>query len=762
MALPQPIAVAAAVAGGEPTDVREWIAVDIVGAPSVHRRGLAVLVEPLNDDGRSRELAQQVRDVVLGQLRLHARQAPDAALVHAFGIANALVCDDGRSSIGPPALIGLTAIIFEDSVATIGHLPPGQLILVQDHLVYSVPDLDSYLPHWASADADGPPAEPLGFSSWVAPVLVQTELLPGDTLLLCNTATASALAYGDTGPPLELRRYFARDPEDVLDDVRTTALNAGERFAAVAVISFPPNPVASEIETLADVGRSAREQMRHMRAAVRAITPTLPQRQSVPTPVEEEEISAPAPAPAVPRISLQERLIRITEGRPTEGGGTWQPRRPEAQFGAPGTHGVRRHRRITSMGDTSAWRSGLPRAPLISSPIFIGIMMVAVFLIGMLIWSQRDIFLPDESVYTPVLAQVDQRLHVAETQDDPAAILTELDAAQSDLERADRLGAPDSEVHDRQNAITTKRDEVLGVYRLSGVRRIGSLPDELSDGRTSAYWTAGGIFLANGNLYRLNPETAQMQMMLEQGREIEGIRVGNLFGVSYDGTYLVVTDGRAAFFASSTDGAVWQSMTLDTINSQGPWTASPIDTFGESMYMLVNTYRNIYEFTLDPNQQTVGPSDWVSVGDRINLNIAVDMAIDGNIYVLLEDGQVVTLRGGLETGRFDLPGFDYESDTPVAIVNGAATGYLYVAVVDAEGNGRVIAIDKQGENAVILMLPIDFMVDDADNLAPFAGLQDIVVDEDTGRLYLINGDAVWSANYTLPALGNGDATPEAE
>ena len=34
-------------------------------------------------------------------------------------------------------------------------------------------------------------------------------------------------------------------------------------------------------------------------------------------------------------------------------------------------------------------------------------MLVAVFLLGVLLWSQRDIFTSDESVYVPVLAQVD-------------------------------------------------------------------------------------------------------------------------------------------------------------------------------------------------------------------------------------------------------------------------------------------------------------------------------------------------------------------
>lgn len=771
MTLPQPTAVAAAVSGGIPTDVREWIAVDIIGSPSVHRRGYAVYTEPLDPDGHTSELARQVRDVLLHELRLHPRQAPDAALARAFGVANSLVYDDARLHGGNPKQIGATAVVFEGHTATIAHVPPGQLILIQDHLVYGVPDLDSRLPYWAEESSPAPNPEPLGYSTWTAPLLVQTELMPGDTVVLCNDATARVLAKMGTDPldsAVNMRGFHGQDPDEILDTVRAAVLEDGEPFFASTVISFPPNPVASEIESLEDVARSAREQARHAKAAVRSIIPTIP---TLPTirrgkvseeeGAEEDGVEA-EPEIEKPKISLQERLIRITEGRPNDGQSTWRPRRPETMYGAPGAHGVRRHRRITGGGEGFSWKSGVPRAPFVTSPIFVGIVLLAIFLLGALIWNQRDIFLPDENVYVPALAQVDQRLNAVETMDDPNQIRSELDTAQSDLERAEDLGAPSDLVEQRQVAITLERDEVDGVLRVSGVSRIGSLPEDLHGENTSAFMTSGGIFLANGNLYRLNPESAEMQMMLEEGREIEGVRVGSLFGVAYDGNFLVVTDGRAVFFASSTDGAIWQSMQMEEINNQGPWEPGPIAAFNEQMYLLAPEFRNIYTFATDANQQVVAPADWVSIGDRVNLNIAVDMTIDGNIYVLLEDGQVVTYRSGLEIHRYDLPGFDFRTQEPKAIVRGPTTGYVYVVVEDDDGGGRVIATDVEGENAVILELPTGFSTGGADVMDPFEQVQDIVVDEPTGTLYIINGDAVWSFQYTLPALElNPNATPEA-
>ena len=264
MTLPQPTAVAAAVSGGVPTDVREWIAVDIVGSPSSHRRGYAVYTEPLEPDGHTSELARQVRDVLLHELRLHPRQAPDAALARAFGFANSLVYDDARLQGGSPKQIGATAVVFEGHTATIAHVPPGQLVLIQDHLVYGVPDLDSRLPHWAEADSPAPNPEPLGYSTWTAPLLVQTELMPGDTLVLCNDATARVLARMGMDPldsPVNMRGFHGQDPDEILDTVRQAVeVTQGGYFRAGPVeqgLGWERYPQAVSREWL--LGGNARE-----------------------------------------------------------------------------------------------------------------------------------------------------------------------------------------------------------------------------------------------------------------------------------------------------------------------------------------------------------------------------------------------------------------------------------------------------------------------------------------------------------------------
>jgi hypothetical protein len=252
-----------------------------------------------------------------------------------------------------------------------------------------------------------------------------------------------------------------------------------------------------------------------------------------------------------------------------------------------------------------------------------------------------------------------------------------------------------------------------------------------------------------------------MVIVLQSGSEVEGMTVGDLFGVAYDGESLVTTDGEHMFFAGSADGAAWQGSELEEINQQGPWPSGPVGAFAQNMYLLVSDYRNIYQFVMDPEVPSTGPIDWVLTGDRVNLNMAVDMTIDGNIYVLLENGQVLTMLRGSQKAAFDIPTFDPETEEPLAIIGGPMTGYLYVAVVDDDGHGRVIAMDREGGHMSQLALPEGLSTGGTDVLPPFDDLQDISVDEASGTLYLINGDAVWTARYSLPPLPEPEGTPVA-
>ncbi|HEV2074173.1 MAG TPA: hypothetical protein VGR29_11095 [Thermomicrobiales bacterium] len=780
MTLSAPTAVAFAVSGGTPADVREWITVDFVGQPSPYRRGFAVMTESLTLSGRGEELARHARALILQELRRHQRQPADAALARAFAVANSIVFEEGRfpGGIGQRYLIGATAIVFEGHQATIGHLPPGQLVLAQDGLVYAVPEIGSWLPHYAETQDDAPTPEPLGYASWTAPVLVQTELREGDTLILCTAKIGEGLAELSARPggdQLSVSGFHGRDPDKVMDVLREVVIERELPVAAAAVIGFPPAERGSGVETIGDIGRNAREQWRHGRAAIRQFLPVRPSRAARPTVAAgvsaidmssgagdlDDVVRVPAAGWRKPEESIQERLIRLTERRSGDWRDTWRQPSELRQLGAPGAHGISRYRDSSLGAGEPSWKHTMPRLPFLRSPVFIVLCVVALLGVSALLYTERGRFLPSEDDYMAHVAEADRQLLLARDTSNEDIVQDALDDAEAALADAERAGAPEELLSPRQNEITLERDAIQQVVRLADVTRIGGLPAALQSSRTRAIHTPGGIFLANGSLYRLRPESREMQLVLQSGSDVEGLQVGDLFGVAYDGETLVASDGQHVFFAGSAEGSAWQGMTLEEINQQGPWPPGPIAAFAENIYLLVPEYRNIYQFTLNPEEQRVGPMDWVLTGDRVTLNLAVDMTVDGNIYVLLEDGRVLTMRRGAQVASFDLPVFDPETETPLAIVSGPMTGYLYVAVVDDQGDGRVIAVDREGGHMSQLELPAGFSTGESDVLPPFDDLQDIAVDEASGTLYLVNGDAVWTARYSLPPLPVPAGTPPA-
>lgn len=780
MTLSAPTAVAFAVSGGTPADVREWITVDFAGQPSPYRRGFAVMTESLTLSGRGEELARHARVLILQELRRHQRQPADAALARAFAVANSVVFEEGRFPgwIGQRYLIGATAIVFEGHQATIGHLPPGQLVLAQDGLVYAVPEIGSWLPHYAETQDDAPTPEPLGYASWTAPVLVQTELREGDILILCTAKIGEGLAELSARPggdQLSVSGFHGRDPDKVMDVLREVVIERELPVAAAAVIGFPPAERGSGVETIGDIGRNAREQWRHGRAAIRQFLPVRPSRAARPTvaagvPVIDmssgagdldDVVRVPAAGWRKPEESIQERLIRLTERRSGDWRDTWRQPSELRQLGAPGAHGISRYRDSSLGAGEPSWKHTMPRLPFLRSPVFIVLCVVALLGVSALLYTERGRFLPSEDDYMAHVAEADRQLLLARDTSNEDIVQDALDDAEAALADAERAGAPEELLSPRQNEITLERDGIQQVVRLADVTRVGGLPAELQSSRTRAIHTPGGIFLANGSLYRLRPESREMQLVLQSGSDVEGLQVGDLFGVAYDGETLVASDGQHVFFAGSAEGSAWQGMTLEEINQQGPWPPGPIAAFAENIYLLVPDYRNIYQFTLNPEEQSVGPMDWVLTGDRVTLNLAVDMTVDGNIYVLLEDGRVLTMRRGAQVASFDLPGFDPETETPLAIVGGPMTGYLYVAVVDDQGDGRVIAVDREGGHMSQLELPAGFSTGESDVLPPFDNLQDIAVDEASGTLYLVSGDAVWTTRYSLPPLPVPAGTPPA-
>ena len=398
MNLPTASAVGFAVSEGFPTDARDWIAVDFDGHLTSTKRGYLIATEPTTWSVVGRERATQVRDLVMNELRRQHQVEPGIALGRALARANSFVVNELRSgesaSFEHRIFIGVTACIIENHTLTVAHVPPGQMVMVEDGLTYAVPELGSWLPDYSG---NGQAPEPLGYSHRVKPHLAVTELRPGDVFIIttsqCGAAVAERVA-ADGEFPGGMSRMFGRDPDLVLDYFRAVILDSGIETASVAVLALPPVPGSLQIRTMADVGRRLRDQTRHARGAIGLFNPlpgarkdahpfssrphhepgssgqpikplasmpeySISSASSERSPELPPEIAGsltakPDPVRATRLAKIQRRVLGMAERGTPKWVNTWRQPTEMHRFGVPGAHGVQIFRGNRSlMGDPS-------------------------------------------------------------------------------------------------------------------------------------------------------------------------------------------------------------------------------------------------------------------------------------------------------------------------------------------------------------------------------------------------------------------------
>lgn len=113
---------------------------------------------------------------------------------------------------------------------------------------------------------------------------------------------------------------------------------------------------------------------------------------------------------------------------------------------------------------------------------------------------------------------------------------------------------------------------------------------------------------------------------------------------------------------------------------------------------------------------------------------AVDLAVDGNVYVLEAKGMVWQFAGGppktFQQGKLDRP-----LTSPVALFSIPSTRFVYVA---DRGNARIVAFNKEGE--------FRFQIKGE----AMEGIQGLSVDEEKGLLYVASGQKVFAASIAIP------------
>jgi len=166
-----------------------------------------------------------------------------------------------------------------------------------------------------------------------------------------------------------------------------------------------------------------------------------------------------------------------------------------------------------------------------------------------------------------------------------------------------------------------------------------------------------------------------------------------------------------------------------------PLGARAVSAFGGNLYVLDPATSHLWRYR--PQGSGYAPAESYFDPAPGDLTTAIDVGIDGNVYVLLADGRIRKFFGGQEK-PFAASGIADPIKRPVALSVDAEARRGAVYVADA-GGARIVQLNTDG--AFVRQLRA---IGDA-----FDALEDVLVDERGGRLFVMSGGKLYSAR--LPA-----------
>ncbi|MDA8218227.1 MAG: hypothetical protein M0Z94_11485 [Dehalococcoidales bacterium] len=449
--------------------------------------------------------------------------------------------------------------------------------------------------------------------------------------------------------------------------------------------------------------------------------PLLPTRSFAPIEEEEPE-SRPAAVPRVRRSPREAASIAESEAPPPE--------------------------RKTARREAAAWPSWLSKAGLVElvGPSLVRVLLrfsiaaivIAALAIGLYVgeemWHSRG----SQAKADELLSMVEQKERDALAATDAATRRWLLTEASRFAEQAVSMQGADPKVTDAAARIRGRLDEMNGVTRLTSMQL---LADFVADDKSSK---PSGILVGSDGVYVLDQGVGAVwflnlasdlgalgppKLLWRPGDGLAGVTLGEatatfwMYGAAPGlPEQVYALDSNGILVKCSKDG-VEQSSKLTGVGAL-PVVRTAAGQAG-NLYVLDTQRRLVWRYVPGGDGYDRSPQEYLT-GDLVaNLGSAVDMVVDGSVYLLLSDGQVAKYTSG-RAQPFPAVVPDTPLRNPVSIFATPSTRYMYVA---DPANARVVRFTKEGEYVNQYKAPND----------AFDSLRAVFVDEEGGRLYAVTG-----------------------
>lgn len=349
--------------------------------------------------------------------------------------------------------------------------------------------------------------------------------------------------------------------------------------------------------------------------------------------------------------------------------------------------------------------------------------------------------------FAQLVEGAESKIEQALAETERGTIRSFLNEAESLVNGALQIKPEDAEALALRDEIQAKLDEVNAVERLDQLSVLTDFPAESEPGRVvvkgiDVYVLDKGLNRVYKYLFdkeKISLKALENPILLRQGDQRGDIVVGELIdmvwmeaGGEWKRSNLLVLESGGWLLEYAPEREPGLAVLPVAESQSWGWPKLTGSYFG-NFYLLDSQLNQILKYIPTPDGYNQPPIKWLKPEIEVDLAGAVDMAIDGYIYVLLADGTILKFAAGQQL-PFDQTEIDQPLRSPTAIFAAIETEHLYIADT---GNERIVQFTKDGH------FMRQFLSKQEDVLAQ---LRSFFVDEADGRLYFTSGNKLYIAS----------------
>jgi hypothetical protein len=550
----------------------------------------------------------------------------------------------------------------------------------------------------------------LGVADEFEPRLTRIQLNPGDLLLAASTALEH------TVPEAQIARILARGADDALPELYLLCRDIPD-FGLVLLSCFEPEPERPP-DYLTRDGEGLELAEPPLDDAPPAALGVLVGAPAGDGP-EGAEASLAAGAMggfALPPRPMHEQVAEIVASNAPP---------PATGVRLRGDSSTPRYRRSTGIG-------AIPQLRVPKLAVFAA---AAIAIVGLLTW----VYLPGsvqqsrEDKFTALVADARSANARAQATGDAGVKRQLLADARAKLTDAAKIHKDDGAVMGLQSDVASALAVLDAVYEIKDFSTVADLPQLVTGSLSVTRSVTGG-----GDAYFLDAKGKRVirvpldgktapETVLQDGGFAGVVQTSRPVQIAWSeqtGTLTVIDDKRQAFGYFPGRGTL--PLTVRGIDGIG--TIDAITGGGGNLYVLDVKQSQVWRYL--PGQSGYD-SERTALLDAVDLSSATELAVGQDVYVLDAKAGIRRFVGKVEA-PFGLAGIDTPMVSPASLAVLPGSNRLVVA---DRGNKRVIVASAEGTFLRQIVSPA------------FTDLRAVSVDEGTGTIYVLNGDALLKAAF---------------